>query len=280
MQYWSALKTAAAATKRQFRSRRKRDNSIAACLIIGIISFCVSRKKSAMQVFICFWLLANGVPKRVIAVLNHLGVSVRHEVELIAMKAIGQTQLALLRMLVRSGAGIALCWDNIARTHRREEETLTNKRSFQQNTSVFVQMYVNPPPVESSPGWMFSAWAAVEDSTMAGGVGLPRDLMLRSSPNYAALRPDNLVFTESITEYFPKAVSAEIGTIFERFLSAEALATTTLPNPPPLYMIPLSKSTIHPLLLYFLDETTLDRTNRIVDRILRDVGLQKHELHG
>jgi hypothetical protein len=69
---------------------RKRNKKIIATVIAHIMMFARSRQDNYLQTIIGFWLLSVKAPKRLIALLNRVGISVSYSSVTTAIKAVGE----------------------------------------------------------------------------------------------------------------------------------------------------------------------------------------------
>lgn len=107
---------------------------------------------------------------------------------------------------------------------------------------------------------------------------LLQSLMLKLNLNYSAVKHEHLVFTEFILEYFPTAVAAEIGIIFERFPSKGSLDQIWLPVHATLFVMELIQSIIYPIPVEPYNESTLDSARKVIKAIEATCGVMAEKV--
>jgi len=121
------------------KSKRFRAKWVIATTVLSLITFAQSRQNCYFQVStsilqqttvqlelmsktaLGYFMQASRVPKRVVAVMNQLGVSVSYDSVIAAVKANGQMELERVRGMVRHGVPFGICWDNLVLDSHKKE---------------------------------------------------------------------------------------------------------------------------------------------------------------
>lgn len=132
------------------RGRRKRNKKLVGTVIMGIMAFARSRQCNALQTPIGYYLQASGVPKRVIGILNRLGVSIGYTTICDAMKSIGIANGELVQKRIMNGEPIGIMWDNNAMFENKTGQSVKNRQVLTQYTCAAVWFLNIPKPEEPS----------------------------------------------------------------------------------------------------------------------------------
>jgi hypothetical protein len=106
--------------------RRSRQKALIAAIAIGSIAFARSRRCNRLQMVMGLYLFASRAGKRVIAVLNHLGLCMSYTTVLTALKLNAQKEEDELRQRVKTEA-VGITYDNLTNHNKVSSETLFNK---------------------------------------------------------------------------------------------------------------------------------------------------------
>jgi len=91
-----------------------------------------------MQAMLGVWANAVHIPKRAINTLNRCGVLVSYDTTRKGLRAVARWDREMLQAKIENNQPFGIFWDNLVRSDRKEEETITNRRLLEQNTSAFV----------------------------------------------------------------------------------------------------------------------------------------------
>ena len=286
------------------KSRRSRAKWVIATTVLSLITFAQSHRNCYFQVSIAFlqertvqltgktalgyFMQASRVPKRVVAVMNQLGVSVSYDSVVSAVKANGQMELQRVREMVKEGVPFGICWDNLVLDSHKKEETEMNRSSQGHCTTSFVHILHLPKPLDQHSSDMLAyenIRATVEFNKHEALVGLPRQLLYNNHPDYEALRGHHFLFVKPIMEYWPEMFKAHVinicwevfgATIMGNFkVHGKHLGRGTLPE---IYRIPKTKTEIFPLRVFDIDESSIDGNARVIDSILNELAMKPEKL--
>jgi hypothetical protein len=231
----------------------------------------------------------GAVSRRIQIVLNRMGLVCSYDKSLAVMAAFGNAQRQEMRDKVAKGTPFMMCWDNIVRTEKKEEETLRNRRTMHSMTSGYVQFLNIPPPPasasdpESPNHWMMAAYANISNAIERNnGIGLPKELMEVPFPDYTSVTEFDMLFIDSIQHYQPLIARAHSVDILQRFCGSNLqtfkdskgrpLTPAKHPQGAEYHKMEPTVSQITVLPIVDVDETTLDGTSRIFDLYLEELG--------
>jgi hypothetical protein len=121
--------------KKKTRRRRKRNKQIIVTAILSMIVFAHSQWNNAWQTVMGYWFRRCNVPKRVVAVLNQLGICISYNSIGTALQANGIADQKLLREKVTGGQPFGWVWDNLVLSEGKAEETEMNRKNLHLKTS-------------------------------------------------------------------------------------------------------------------------------------------------
>lgn len=111
---------------------RKRERAIV--VVVSVLANETTNRFNAIQAIVGFLLYASKVPKRVIAILNHLGVSVSYSGIRDAVRANGKALRDRLRRLGAIGEAFWFSYDNCTQSHHTRDDTVHHKTSYETST--------------------------------------------------------------------------------------------------------------------------------------------------
>jgi hypothetical protein len=112
--------------KKKIRRRRKRNKRIIVTAILSMILFAHSQWNNAWQTVMGYWFRRCNVPKRVVAVLNQLGLCISYNSIGTALQANGTADQKLLHRKVIGGQPFGWVWENLVLSEGKAEETEMN----------------------------------------------------------------------------------------------------------------------------------------------------------
>ena len=103
---------------------------------------------------------------------------------------------------MNTGRLFSVTYDNLVRTDKKEEETLTNRKIMRQYTSGYIDFLYNPDPSIFPPNivepWFVDAHRALIEGMQAEpGIGAPRSLLYNPDPDFSTLLSDPYSFLSS-----------------------------------------------------------------------------------
>src|ERR1700736_5841512 len=225
---------------------------------IAILANLKNQKFNVVQGFTSFYLYASHTPKRVMAVLNHLGVCVSYSSLKIALSANGEACAARLRSVCKPGLAFFVSYDNLTKAVRVRDDRIHNHGGFITSVAGFV--YV-PPPDFSQP--MFT----------------PEDCDYR---RFMELNPSHFGPTESDQKILQSAFASMIWEAVRSFLQGKNIKVPEI-NFPMKFIHPIEQSElpeIPTLPMYNLDEAKLDDAVQIHYSIQEDIGMTPEQVIG
>jgi hypothetical protein len=117
--------------------KKMKDKVLAVITAIAGIVFTRSRNCNASQMMLGYYLFATRTGKRVMGVLNHLGICTSYDTVRRALQGNAEKVQALIIQRCRQDP-IALTYDNLTNKHHAASETLLNKSSMQSFTAAGV----------------------------------------------------------------------------------------------------------------------------------------------
>jgi hypothetical protein len=239
-----------------------------------------------------FWLQAVKVPKRAIAVLNQMGISVSYDSIRVAVKAVSQAAQDRMRNIVKSGAFFGLCWDNMALPNNKKETTEMNRGSLDHCTTSYMYELFVPPPLDTASATDVQAYdnimAAQEENSRRKRIGIPRELVSKVNPEYDSLQRTDFIFGKNINEYWPDVVTVHLSDFCHEFFGAAVMAAykvdgerlERLRMPDQLYCIPREKSRLHPMKVLDIDESSIDGNAQVIEAIASELDCDLAQLNG
>jgi hypothetical protein len=282
------------------KKHQAKEKVLAAIMVIAELAFTRSRKCNAMQMMIGYYLFSTRTGKRVIGVLNHLGISVSYDTVRLALQGnAAKVQSSITQRACQEP--IALTYDNLATKHHAATETLLNKSHMQCFTAcgvIFLRLTSslakrlgkateNPAPERSLPGESSGAARArrrrpaVEADNKPG---LPINLLMKPNPDWASLTEADIVNTEADQQYWSPIAKALMCRVLKRWFpeemkqSEEAAGIGPITKPQ-LYKISSGASDMHTLATLDIDEGTIDGNLAVLETLATEqLGLTLDEL--
>ena len=122
-----------AATEKRVRKRHRRE-----VMAASILANQTSQRFNLLQGIITYTLYSFKVPKRVITILNHLGVCVSYPSLLVALRNNAKVILSNLRNICTHGEAILISFDNLNRANNVRDQRVFNEGSFTTSTAGYV----------------------------------------------------------------------------------------------------------------------------------------------
>ncbi|KAA8909008.1 hypothetical protein FN846DRAFT_1020806 [Sphaerosporella brunnea] len=277
----------------RYTANRKRNKAMIATLMAYVIMFARSQQNNYMQTIIGFWLQSVKAPKRVIALLNRLGVSVSYGSITTAVKAVGTAAAKDLQKKVQSGCFIGICWDNLALQVGKKEETEMNRNDLELCTTAYAyELNVPKPPAgasqEDKQVYKNIREAQARNATDRKRPGIPRGLILKENPTYGSLKPFDFVLSSGgphIQKYWTDIVYVHLADICQELFgpamgrykrNGQRIPKPQMPEN--LYTMPTKKTNMHPMRVFDLDESTIDGNARVIEAIVQELGITLPEL--
>jgi hypothetical protein len=284
------------------RKHKAKEKVLAAIMVIAEIAFTRSRNCNAAQMMIGYYLFATRTGKRVMGVLNHLGISASYDTVRRALKGNAEKVHALISQRARQHP-IALTYDNLANKHNAATETLLNKSSMQCFTACGIIFLKLSPSLakrlgKSTQDPMLAPDRALPVETresararrrrpaapMDNKPGLRADLLIHRDPDWSSLQPGDIVNIEADQNYWAPIAKALMCRVLKKFFPREmkrseedaGVASIAMPQ---LYKVPLGSSDLHTLATLELDESTIDGNLAVLEALATDqLGLTLEEL--
>lgn len=278
--------------QRSFRRRHiSRDRPLMATCIMSVLLYSRSRWNNTMQTMLGVWANAVHIPKRAVNTMNRCGFIVSYDTIRKGLRAVARYDRKMLQTKIEDGRPFGIFWDNLVRSVRKGEETITNRRSLEQNTSAFVHFLQIPEPVEGSSLQMMQTYhniiASIEESR---GLGLTRSLLYLPLDQIENLHLDkrDFLFDKALGVHIRLIASVRIGEVFKKIFGIQLLKNDRsdgkvleLPQLPISDDYPRMKpdrSDLHCLPTMGLDETTIDGTAMVLEEILQYCGVEQAQL--
>ncbi|RPB24665.1 hypothetical protein L211DRAFT_848511 [Terfezia boudieri ATCC MYA-4762] len=128
------------------RGRKSRNKLLINTVVMSMIAFGRSRMCNSLQTPIGYYLQACGVPKRVIGVLNRVGLSVGYTTICDAMKAMGSANGERIKKRIIQGHAFGLMWDNNVMFENKTGQSVKNQRVLTQYTCAAMWFLHIPKP--------------------------------------------------------------------------------------------------------------------------------------
>jgi hypothetical protein len=235
------------------------------------------------------WSEAIHIPKRAVNVLNRCGIMVSYDTTRKALTAIAKHDRDMVMAKIEAGRPFGIFWDNLVRMDHKQEETLMNKRSLEQNTSAYIHFLHIPAPSPQADEATQSTYQNIQQKLQQNkGVCLPRSLLYKVD---AVSRPiDRALFLadDPLAFHLKEIARLRIGQTFERILGRKVLAAykvdgkqlelPSLPETDEYAFLPPERTDMHSLHTMELDETTIDGTAMVMEDIMDYCGVTQAEL--
>jgi hypothetical protein len=273
---------------------------LAAIMAIAQIVFTRSRNCNGVQMMIGYYLFSTRTGKRVMGVLNHLGISTSYETVRLALKGNADKVFASITKRVRREP-FALTYDNLTNKHHAATETLLNKSSMQCFTAAGIIFLTLTPSLARTLGKTPEVLAP--DRALPGESrqshrarirhrstppddkpGLRADLLFHANPDWASLTPDDIANIDADQDYFGPIAKALISRVLKKFFPREMkqsedeakIAPIAMPQ---LYKIQARASDMHTLATLEVDESTIDGNLIVLESLTTgQLGLTLEEL--
>jgi hypothetical protein len=282
------------------KKSKAKEKVLAAIMVIAELAFTRSRNCNAAQMMIGYYLFSTRTGKRVMGVLNHLGISVSYDTVRRALQANAEEVQALITRRARQDP-IALTYDNLVIKHHAATETLLNKSHMQCFTAcgvIFLKLTASlakrlgksiesPVPEKSLPGESSEAARARRRRPAARGdnkPGLPTNLLIKPNPDWASLKEADIVNVEADQKYWAPIAKALMCRVLKRFFPTEmkqseedaGIAPIMMPH---LYRISSGASDMYTLATLDIDEGTIDGNLSVLETLATEqLGLTLEEL--
>jgi hypothetical protein len=172
------------------------------------------------------WSEAIHIPKRAVNVLNRCGIMVSYDTTRKALTAIAKHDRDMVMAKIDAGRPFGIFWDNLVRMDHKQEETIMNKRSLEQNTSAYIHFLHIPEPSPQADEATRSAYENIQHVVQHNnGVGLPRSLLFKDDGIPSPIDKTLFLADDSLAHHIKEIARLRIGQTFERILGRKVLAT-------------------------------------------------------
>jgi hypothetical protein len=249
--------------------KKMKDKVLAVITAIAGIVFTRSRNCNASQMMLGYYLFATRTGKRVMGVLNHLGICTSYDTVRRALQGNAEKVQDLIIKRCRRDP-IALTYDNLTNKHHAASETLLNKSSMQSFTAAGV-IFLKLTP---------SLARRLSDEKP----GLRADRLLRADPEWSSLKPGDIVNVQSDQKYFAPIAKALMCRVIKKFfpkelkISEDEVRISPM-QMPVLHKVPPGKSDMQTLATMQIDESTIDGNLAVLESLATDqLGMTLEEL--
>ena len=271
------------------RRRLGRDRSLMVASALSVLLYSHSRWNNTMQAMLGVWANAVHIPKRAINTLNRYGVLVSYDTTRKGLRAVARWDREMLQAKIENNQPFGIFWDNLVRSDRKEEETITNRRLLEQNTSAFVHFLHLPEPPDECPELRTAYRNVLVALDKAKGIGLPRSLLYRplDEDDIIPVNKHDFLFDGALGDHIRIIAHMRIGQVLQKIYGADTLGVfkvdhqkLDLPNLPKNYvrMVP-HQSDLHCLPTMGLDETTIDGTAMVLEDMMEYCGVELGKLN-
>ncbi|KLO05473.1 hypothetical protein SCHPADRAFT_862359, partial [Schizopora paradoxa] len=252
---WKVLTSIGTSNSAEGASQR-RDRDLIYTTIACMLGQARSERSNDFQIAMCFWLLASGASRSQFEVLHHAGISSSYTTVLRELKTLADEKLSQIRATVRESAFL-IVWDNLNIAFRVSEERTDSKDHFDNGTTatLFVLFGV--------------ALGELVDTLKPARPYRTRTFIL----NGEDVRPT----AEQIRNLEAAHRWHIIDILFDMYPDLRKRLGKDHETPSVLN-IPVHKSTQFPLPAMKLDESSIDGTISVLERILLDVLQMDEEL--
>jgi hypothetical protein len=275
--------------------KKMKDKVLAVITAIAGIVFTRSRNCNASQMMLGYYLFATRTGKRVMGVLNHLGICTSYDTVRRALQGNAEKVQDLIIKRCRHDP-IALTYDNLTNKHHAASETLLNKSSMQSFTAagvIFLKLTPSlarrlgkdverPAQEKRIPGQPRSRARQPAQSDKKPGLRL--DQLLLPDPEWSSLKPSDIVNVQSDQKYFAPIAKALMCRIIKKFFPKEMKISEDEAGigpmeMPELYKVPPGKSDMQTLATLQIDESTIDGNLAVMESLATDqLGMTLEEL--
>ncbi|KAG6834995.1 hypothetical protein H0H93_005717 [Arthromyces matolae] len=233
-------------TTRQYAS--KKDPELIVATTICMLAKARHNHATEFQTTTCMYFLACGTSRSLFDVLNHAGITLSYTQAVSRLKQLGQERLMHMRTMVRNTACM-LIWDNLNFAYRVNEQRHNNKDHFDNGTTATLMPLYDVP---------FG--------------GLPLELKPIRNHRIPILKFDWRDVLPTREEAKAVAVSQEwhiIDILLDEYPELRTRFKDNITTIPCINQIPVHKSEQYPLPAMHIDESSLEGTLAVIDRILR-----------
>jgi hypothetical protein len=275
--------------------KKMKDKVLAVITAIAGIVFTRSRNCNASQMMLGYYLFATRTGKRVMGVLNHLGICTSYDTVRRALQGNAEKVQALIIKRSRQDP-IALTYDNLTNKHNAASETLLNKSSMLCFTAagvIFLKLtpslarrlgkdVEHPAPEKPIPGQPRSRAGQAAQSDKKPGLRL--DQLLLPDPEWSSLKPGDIVNVQSDQKYFAPIAKALVCRVIKKFFPKELKCSEdecgiSPFDMPELYKVAPGRSDIQTLATLQIDESTIDGNLAVLESLATDqLGMTLEEL--
>jgi hypothetical protein len=283
--------------KKNVKTKQKVMAVIAA--IAGLV-FTHSRKCNALQMMMGYYLFATRMGKRVIGVLNHLGICASYDTVCRALEGNADKVQALITQRSQQHP-IMLAYDNLTNKHHAATETLLNKSSMQSFTAagvIFLKMtpslarclgkdIEHTVPERLLPGELDELGRARRRRPAAprdNKPGLRANLLLRPDPDWESLSADDIKNIGEDQKYWTPIAKALICRVIKKYFPNEPQCSEDEAGigpieMPQLYKVPPGATEMHTMATLQIDESTIDGNIAVLESLVTDqLGMTLQEL--
>ncbi|KAF8454856.1 hypothetical protein BDZ91DRAFT_747059 [Kalaharituber pfeilii] len=198
------------------------------------------------------------VPKRPIAVLNKIGLSVSYPTIVNAIKANGTAVIDEIRSRIRGGEAFAIMYDNLVQKGHVGEQSLTNRTVLYKHTVVAASMLRLPEIIKNDIDLQ------VDDITL-DGIGLPRGLCFLKDVDWVNVDPMMVIGYRDMVELWPQFVA---GYITQKENMARNELKLKPMEVPEIYQMDHLRSEIYVLSTQDQEEGTIEGNIALMERVV------------
>jgi hypothetical protein len=235
------------------------------------------------------WSQAIHMPKRAVNVLNRCGIMVSYDTTRKALTAIAKHDRDMVMAKVEAGVPFGIFWDNLVRMEHKQEETIMNKKSLEQNTSAYIHFLQIPEPSPQADESIQSTYQNIKRALQESpGVCLPRSLLFKEEATPRSIDKTQFLADDPLAFHLPLIARLRIGETLEKMLGRMALAVyklngkslelPKLPQTDDYVFLSPERTDMHCLPTMELDETTIDGTAMVMAEIMEYCGVTQEEL--
>jgi len=257
---------------------RSRQKTLIVIITIGMLMFARSRRCNTLQIIIGYYLFASRTSKRPIGVLNHIGLSVSYDtIRAVLIRNADEIRKEVISR-IHNGEPVILTYDNLAKKHDVQAETLLNKSvmyTFTASAVVFPSMSKslaahlgkdinkvrNVQPEQKLPDESLQSFRSRTSHTLTATGCLPGicgDLLFRPNPDWKSLRTSDILDIADDQKHFNSIAAALICQVLRKHFTKEMQISKEngiLPIAlPKIFKIPPTNSDIRTLATMQIDE--------------------------
>ncbi|KAF8170903.1 hypothetical protein K438DRAFT_2059793 [Mycena galopus ATCC 62051] len=245
----------------------RRDRSLVFTTVCAMMSILRSQKANNFQAVISLFLLGSGASKREIEVFAHAGISLSYKSVMNYLAALSREGVLQFQAVWRARM-CSVVWDNLNIAFRVESQRLDNKNHFNNGTTATLIPIYNP----------FTNESRTPRGTLPFTMKPPRTSTL---PTYPWTAADTLP-SASDAEQTERCLLWQLKSIALDYIPELAHLKSSLGPCPEIDQIKVHKTEQFPLPAMHEDESTLEGTITVINKIFAQLGTSSTDLenHG